>query len=294
MNKISIGVLTYKRTDYLFSLIEDLNKIDHCIELILVNNNEDYELEESILSAIENDKINLRYISDGINYGVSCGRRKIVESCDSEYIIFLDDDVHIPNINLIYQECIRLFESDLTLGAIAFNIIDAKKNINNKYEIPHKNKKIDMGTDFYTYLVIGAGFALRTESVKNAGNFSDVLGPYGFEEIDVAFKIINCQYQIKYSSNCVVYHKKSPDGRFSSDLVNYYSFVNRCIIARQHLKMRYVISCLVVRGLYLLYKTKNIKLLVRGLSIIFSVSKRDKFNGFFYKYCKRVNAFLYY
>ena len=64
------------------------------------------------------------------------------------------------------------------------------------------------------------------------GNFSNTLGPYGFEEIDVAFRLINAGYKIKYLHDCIIEHKKSPDGRFSNEMVNYYALVNRTILAK--------------------------------------------------------------
>ncbi|EIT9970630.1 glycosyltransferase family 2 protein, partial [Escherichia coli] len=237
-----------------------------------------------------------KYIWNQKNHGVSEGRRIIVENCNTDYLMLLDDDIYVEDINLICRKIINSFDSDKFLGAIAFNIIDFNTKKNNRYEIPHKNKKVNLNADFYTYLIIGAGLALRTSAVKDVGNFSNTLGPYGFEEIDVAFRLINAGYKIKYLHDCIIEHKKSPDGRFSNEMVNYYALVNRTILAKKYLRKKYFISCLVIRSLFFIVKTKNIRLLFKAWAEIIKTESHasDKFKQCFYDYCKGVSGFLYY
>ncbi|MGZ0749365.1 glycosyltransferase family 2 protein [Kluyvera sichuanensis] len=296
MSRIAIGILTYKRMDFLYQLLNDLNKIKYDVDLIIVNNNEDVDVFDNIQQRVSNERINLKYIWHETNYGVSKGRRIIVSACESEFLILLDDDVYIKDINAICHNILSHFEDDLLLGGVAFNIVDYKSKTANRYEIPHKNKSVDLNEDFYTYLMIGAGLALRVAAVNYAGNFSNDLGPYGFEEIDVSFRLINSGYTIKYLHNCIVEHKKSPDGRFSNEIINYYALVNRTTLAKLYLKKRFYFSCFIVRSVFFLLKTKNIPMLFKAWREIFNVRSDAnlKFNEKFYSYCKKVNAFLYY
>lgn len=294
MSSISIGVLTYQRIEHLISLLEDLQSVDFAIEVILINNNETIDVYNDIKEYFNNGNISLNYIWDKINYGVAKGRRRIVESCNTDYLILFDDDVHLPDVNKLLAQVQNEFDNNIDAGGIAFNIIEYTTKTNNRYEIPHKNKKINLSANFYTYLMIGAGMALRTSTVKEIGNFSNELGPYGFEEVDISFRLINNGKYIKYLCDCVVEHKKSPDGRFSSALVNYYAFINRTIIAKRHLRGRYFLSCLLVRSIFFLAKTRDLKLLLQGLKVISSFKTREPFSQNFYDYCKKVKAFLYY
>ena len=293
-NKVSFGILTYRRIDDLKSLLLDLQHAKYSVEIIILNNNEDF----CILSEIEGyflDNLNLKYIWDKVNYGVSNGRRKIVEACNNDILILLDDDVYIPDVNSIIDNVQAEFSCNEKIGGLAFHIKDYYTKVENRYEIPHKNKNIDLTNDFYTYLMIGAGMAVKTELVKKVGNFSSALAAYGFEEVDLGFRIINSGHSIKYKSNCIVEHKKSPDGRFSNDAVNYFAFLNRTLIAKKYFRNRYYYSCFIIRGLFLIYKTKKISLFINGAKIILNTSCYDtKFTKQFYAYCKKVNAFLLY
>lgn len=129
-----------------------------------------------------------------------------------------------------------------------------------------------MHEDFYTYLIIGAANAISVKDAKDVGNFPDDFGLYGFEEIDLAFRLINNGGTIKYINDNVVYHKKSPDGRFDNDVINYHYFVNRTKMAKRYFKFKYYISCFIIRSLYFLIKTKNFKL-YKKLGLILSQIK---------------------
>ncbi|ELI5732798.1 glycosyltransferase [Vibrio fluvialis] len=292
--KISVGILSYKRTDLLTETLNDLLGSKFEFELIILNNNEDICILSDIKSVIGRDKnIILNYIHDNKNYGVALGRRKIIDSCQSDYIIMLDDDVAVPDFDLTIKSCLEIFSSESEVKGVAFNITEFSSDCHNKYEIPHKNKKIDMSVVFDTYLMIGAGHALDVRAAKDVGNYPDDFGLYGFEEVDLSFRLVDKGYKIKYHPLCRVKHKKSPDGRFSNTVVNQLAFVNRCKMAKRYFKFPYFLTCLFVRSVFFLLKTKNLRLFFVSLNEIFSDKKNNKFGLSFYKYIKSVNGFIY-
>ncbi|MDR0603311.1 MAG: glycosyltransferase [Bacteroidales bacterium] len=295
MNKISIGILSYKRTDLLVETIKNIVVSNYEIDLIILNNNKDIDIKEDIdMILIDKTNITMQYIWFHKNLGVATGRREILFACKTDIIIMLDDDVVIPSIDIIISNVINEFESDKTLGGVAFNIIDIKTNKHNRYEMPHKNKNRNMEKKFYTYLMIGAGHALQVSKAIEVGNYPDDFGLYGAEEIDLSFRLINSGYKIIYNPDCKIIHKKSPDGRFSGDTTNYQAFVNRTKIAKRYFKLRYFITCFFVRSIYFLYKTKNMRVYIQAAKDIFQDKKRSPFTEQFYKYVKSVEGFLYY
>ena len=292
--KISIGILSYKRTDLLIETISCLNnKNNKNLELIILNNNEDKCIYNDVLSCLP-ENMDLNYIWDKCNYGVSTGRNLILNNCTGDVIIILDDDVFIEDFDSILKSVLNDFSSDDELSAIAFNIKDFSTKKHNRYEIPHKNKNIDLDEDFYTYMVIGAGNAIKVKDALSVGNFATDFGLYGFEEIDLSFRLINLGKKIKYNHKCNIYHKKSPDGRFSNKSVNYLYFVNRSIMAKRYFNFKYFISCFLVRSLFFIYKTKDFKLYLKAVNHIFKDKKKNQFSKRFYSYIKKVNGFIWY
>lgn len=291
---ISIGILTYKRTDLLLSTLKDINTTTQDVEIIILNNNEDLDVLDEIKNTLTNDNIKLKYIWHKKNYGVSSGRKVILDNCQTQYIILYDDDVCIPDIDGIINHVVTEFDNNKKTFGISFNIIDHSIDTHNRFEIPHKDKDIDMSQDFYTYIMIGAGHALRVDKALEAGNYADDFGLYGFEEVDLGFRIINLGGEIKYLSNCVVRHKRSPDGRFSNKQVSYQAFVNRSIMAKRYFPKRYYISCLIVRGLFLLKTTKDFNILIKGLKEVFNDEQDQKFSQYFFDYVNKVKGFIWY
>ncbi len=291
---ISIGVLSYKRTDLLLETLSELANLEYKVDLIVVNNNEDFCILDQIKQEICNFKnVNLLYIHDWINYGVSNGRRKIIEHCKTDYIVLLDDDVAVPDINSCITSVLDEFSKFTDVKGIAFNIKEFSTKKHNRFEIPHKNKKIDLTVAFDTYLMIGAGHALDVKAVLEVGNYPDDFGLYGFEEVDLSFRLINAGYRIRYNPNCIVEHKKSPDGRFSSLQVNELAFVNRCKMARRYFKTQYFITCYLVRSVFFLLKTRRFKAFYKCSCEIFKDKKKSKFGRSFYAYIAHVKGFLY-
>ncbi len=296
-SKISIGLLTYKRTDLLISTIKDIVASEYKIDLIVVNNNEDIDIVNELYFIKDYPHINLIYIWDRRNYGVSIGRNRIIEEVKTQYVIILDDDVDIPSIDTIIDDCVYNFEKDSTIGGIAFHIKDIKTRKPNRFEIPHKNKKIDLEQDFDTYIFIGAGHALNMNVIHQISAYPDDFGMYGMEEIDLSFRIINSGAKIRFLSKCVIFHKRSPNGRHANNIVYYLSYINRVKIALRYFKLKYIISVIIVRGIYMLYRTRNFGFIVKAMKDIKReidiTDKKNKFKRDFYLYIKRVKGFIW-
>ncbi len=290
--KLAIGILTYQRTDLLIDTLSDLEPIFDKVNIYIVNNNEDMCVKDDITSKFHS--IDFEYIWYKKNLGVSEGRNQLISKCKEEVIVLLDDDVRVPEPNKLYKEVISEFNYNNNLGALAFNIVDERTRTHNRFEIPHKNKAIDMNSDFQTYLIIGAGNAINVSKARQVGNFPLDFGVYGFEEIDLAFRLINAGFLIKYKSNIKIIHRKSPDGRFSGELVNYLYFVNRTRMAKRYFKRRYFITTFLARGLFFLMKTRKLSLFFEASRVIFKDKKCQKFDKSFYEYIKSSKGFIWY
>ncbi|MCL4127085.1 UNVERIFIED_CONTAM: hypothetical protein GTU68_017508 [Idotea baltica] len=294
--KISIGILTFGRDDDFKETINCLLDIKLDIELVILNNN---ELEGGVLDYLKNilpDSIALNYAWDGVNYGVASGRRKLIEITKSDVMLLLDDDIYIENLDNKICKIKDEFIENSSLGGIAFNIKQFSNKINNKYEIPHKNKQFRLDVEQDTYLMIGAGHAIDIHKARLVDSYPNDFGLYGFEEVYLSFKLIASGFDIKYLPCCIVYHKKSPDGRFSNKSVNYLAYRNRMMIASRHLKKRYILSCFIIRTLYFLYKNGRFDEVNDVIINSYReyLYKRDKFNNDFYSKIKKVNGFLWY
>ncbi|RDL31287.1 hypothetical protein DA099_08905 [Photobacterium damselae] len=295
MEKITIGVLSYKRIDDLLLLLEDLNKLNKPVKLIIVNNDVDNDIYSFVSDIISNDQIEIQYIAPDSNLGVAGGRNLILENAVGKFTIFFDDDLYIPNINEIVDVCFQLFENKKISG-IAFNVIDYNTKGYSRFEIPHSKKNIDMNSGFYTYLMIGAGHAVRNEFVNKYGGYPDDFGLYGMEEIDLSFKIISKNNYIVYDPRLKVEHKKSPEGRLPNVSVLKNLFVNKSRIAKKYFPSRYFFTTVFVWGGVFILKTRSLNKYINSVRDIISYNSNDscKLDKEQVKYIKKIKGRLWF
>lgn len=119
MNKYSIGICTYNRSDILKETLKSIVKyIPHDnIEIIIVDNNSKDDTGSIVDEFIANNKnYDTTYILE-LNQGLSFARNKVIDSAKYENILFLDDDaVLVSNLTCEYDKAIDEYPNCYILG----------------------------------------------------------------------------------------------------------------------------------------------------------------------------------
>ena len=97
---ITIAICTYNRADYLRDTLADLRNqtvLDDRTEIIVINNNSD-DHTNKVCDDFDkrNPNIQFRAIKEG-NQGLSYARNRAVEESDGDAILYIDDDVILPD-----------------------------------------------------------------------------------------------------------------------------------------------------------------------------------------------------
>lgn len=91
MNEITILIKTFKRPVICQRLIDSIRKYYPDIQIIVLDDDD---------KPTEFKNIN-KYIKTEFNIGISAGRNRLVENCQTEYCLILDDDcIFLPETNL--------------------------------------------------------------------------------------------------------------------------------------------------------------------------------------------------
>lgn len=119
MIKYSICILTFNREKLLIKLIESIliqeNVIIDEIELIIIDNNTDARLHESLIIYFDN-KITIRYYHQPIK-NLSLSRNLAIKVSKGIYIVFIDDDEYADKKWLhSLTKCAQKFEADVVFG----------------------------------------------------------------------------------------------------------------------------------------------------------------------------------
>ena len=123
MNKLSIGIKTFcrpKALDFCLNNFAFLEKYLGIQIIIADDSNDKYKKENlNIINSIKNKnkKINIKYLDLSFDTGLSYGRNKIVENCETKYIMILDDSRTFDKNARIYDMVNFLEETDYDLIA---------------------------------------------------------------------------------------------------------------------------------------------------------------------------------
>lgn len=275
--KKSILIITYGREKELYETLVDISKYKKKdIELLILDNNDSEIRQSKVLDIFKAVDFEVKYYNDNKNYGVALGRNYLIKKAKGDILITFDDDISIPNINILISRIESYFLLEKNVGALAFNIKNyyTKENLN--HELPHGNKKLNYNLNLSAQYFIGAAHAIKKEVYNKCGIYPDYLGIYGGEEEDLSYRIL-LEYKILYCSDLIIYHKNSILGRVPLSVENYYRYRNKLVVRKRYLSKKYFISNFIIWSFIYLFRMKgkinDIFKVKKDLNKIQSISK---------------------
>jgi len=125
---VSVIIPTYNREDFVINLIKDLSNQDYNnFEVIVIDQSEKDCLKLKNLIDDSLKKMKVVYLKDK-KRGVSRARNLGIFNSKGDFIVFLDDDISIPNRNFL-DEHIKCYHN-LKVGGVAGRVIEKLQNPN--------------------------------------------------------------------------------------------------------------------------------------------------------------------
>lgn len=270
---VSYVLATYGRPDELEEAIDSILDQDYPrLELIVVG-----QTSERLIRLFEDGQ---KFDEEWITYhgfpdrkGPAHAKNVGIRLTGGQVIVHIDDDATIADSDATGR-VVSLLQSEDDVGVLAFQSrnYDTGEIIPNEipdppdFETPPSQQ---YRTTFYT----GVGTAFRREALDAAGLYPENF-EYGFEEEDLAIRILDSGYDVLYAPSIVVYHKKSPNARRPTLEMLELQIENRIRIAIRNLPWRYVLFTTIIWSIYGLLKTRQISSLSRIFHRLFK-QKRE-------------------
>lgn len=203
---ISLVILTYNRPDALEAQLQILQHIQYePFEVLVVDNCSDPPAD-SILARFPFAK----GIRNTSNLG-AVARNIGIRKASGDIVITLDDDVMGIDDSAI-GHLIKQFE-DPHLGALCFKVIDPQnKKVTNWCHHCKPEQYADQ--EFLTIEITEGAVAFRRDALAKSGLYPDSFF-ISHEGPDLAWRLVNAGYLVKFSPDIVVRHSHSPAGRTS-------------------------------------------------------------------------------
>lgn len=281
----SIGIITYKRNEQLFSLLNSLGQIQSPCQLVLINNNTEDLREE--LHGLLPSNITLTYIWEGLNLGISCARNKILLACLSDIVFMLDDDVLLGDVEEFVEQSLCVFRANEEVAALAYKILNPITGRARLEEVPDSRGQGEFKDNCQqeVFRFIGACHALRVGTALRLGAYPDNFTGWGYEDVALAFKIINARLKIIYLP-IEVFHLKHSKGRDLREVTIMSHYRNSSLFISSHLRLRYIVLGVLLRGIVICRHTGRLRLaeLFKIWQECFNIftTRRLRFSPYFY------------
>ena len=163
------------------------------------------------------------------NLGVPGGRDLGLESTQTPLVGFLDDDARLVSTDSL-GSVIQQFATEHSLGAMSLRLVDEYGNTSRRH-VPRRGAGgADQSGPVVTFL--GGASIIRRSAYLTAGRYwADLV--YGHEELDLAWRLIEHNYSIRYQADISVYHPHTEISRHADGW--WRTGRNRVLIARRNL-----------------------------------------------------------
>jgi GT2 family glycosyltransferase len=249
--KISICILTFNRCEQLKISLTSLCKLDITIEILVIDNCSSDNTQKMVQTLFPR----VKYIQLRENIG-TYARNYAIISALGDIIIMLDDDiVGISNTDIAIT--FSYFVNDPQLGVLNFKVLDHELLTICNW-VHHCNPAICGDKEFESYEITEGAVAFRRSVFGYSGYYPEVFF-ISHEGPDLALRILNAGFSIRYTPKISVLHYHATQGR-KNWLNYYYDTRNHILLALRNYPFAY--------GTYYL---------IRGLGSMLVYSIRDGF-----------------
>ena len=173
--KLSVVICTIpQRIQYLQSAILNVMRQNYPCELLVITDAGYSEYVKNAIPLSVYGSVRIRVL-DSSGEGLSKARNRGVEASTGDIILFMDDDVVLPNPNIFFK-VVEAFENDDKLGVYG---VQVKPILYNSTKLKDDYAWIYGCTDDKAVRPVGAFFAVRRECFDVVGLFSENLGRFG-------------------------------------------------------------------------------------------------------------------
>lgn len=136
------------------------------------------------------------------NVGIAEGRNRVIAMGAAPIIVGMDSDAVFDDAGCVARAAARM-AADPALGVIAFRILDNDTRHESHWDYPPIHRDADT---FEATRFLGGGHAMRRAAYEAAGGYDPALFFIG-EERDIAWRVINAGYRIRWFRDIAVLHE---------------------------------------------------------------------------------------
>jgi GT2 family glycosyltransferase len=223
---VSVVIPSYNRRDGMLALLADVYRQQHDnFEVIVVD---DCSPDDSVAS-IRREFPQVRLLVNERNSGPAVTRNRGIREAKGEIIVGFDSDVTVPDVQLLANAAAR-FRDFPDVNGLAMRIFkpDGISEDVGRWWHPlpcASHAEMSFDTSYFS----GTAYAFRRDAVLAAGLYPELLYMH-YEEVELAWRILDQGGRILYTPDLSVVHHANPVSR-RSEIEVFYKPRNQILLA---------------------------------------------------------------
>lgn len=193
---ICVGIVTQNRRDDCLKAIASAFGQTVPIRVVLVDNASNDGVGEEVAARFPDVEI----VRLEENAGVTGGRNRVLDRCDSDYCFFLDNDAEFPDSTTL-RRAVGLLQQTPRAAVLGLSIEEYGRTV----YAPRSTAEL-VPTKFFH----GAGHLVRTSALREVGNYNESIIAYN-EESDLALRLLDRGWLTVCTPILHVRHNKNPN-----------------------------------------------------------------------------------
>jgi GT2 family glycosyltransferase len=194
---VSVMITTRNRLTRLPRALESVYAQDYRnLEILIL----DDASEDGTSDYVRSRHPDIRLFRFEVNRGLIAARNLLMREAKGDYVVSLDDDAYFVDLGTI-SYVIKQMEAEPKLAVAAFRVVYQRDDAARPVEHEH-----------YTYSFHGCGHCIRKAVLRQTGDYREYALRQG-EESDLAIRLLEHGYYIKFFPTAVVIHEVSTQGR---------------------------------------------------------------------------------
>ena len=246
--QLSFIIVTHNRRDQLRRCLASLaaqERLGAHEVIVLDNGSSD---NTAAMLAVEFPQVTC--IESPNNLGVGGGRNRAVQQAQGAWLIFIDDDEYWPHPRAA-SELLSYINAPDAADAYNLALLAPDGTLFRDY-LPRFDKTEPADNALCACLMSGA-CAIRADVFRALEGFWPFLSPYGFEDRDFMFRLLDAGYCVRYARRAELVHDKAEDTRLNPRWAEF-MLAHHSFVALRHLPWRYVLSYVLHGWAYYSYK----------------------------------------
>lgn len=192
------------------------------------------------------------------NVGVPAARNRGAQACESDLVLFLDDDAELLDDEVVIK-AVERFDRDSMLSVITLRLVDETGSTARRH-VPRIGGG-SASTSGPVTSFLGGACVVRKAAFSGVGGYPPEFF-YAMEETDLAWRLIDAGWTIWYAAEWRVFHPAASPSRHGRRI--WFTARNRFLAAWRSLPAPFLVTYLLVWALISLLRGESLRAVVAG------------------------------